>query len=259
MRGQDLARLWRFRAVVEVLIAKELKVRYRGTVLGYLWSLLNPLILVAVYVLVFSVYLRIDMDNYAAFLLCGMLPWSWFSSSLVESGRAIIDNGGLVKKVALPSEIFPLVSVGSNFVHFALSLPVLLGLLYVLGIQVGWTIVLLPLVLAVQGLLTFGLALLCASLAVRFRDLLHIIPNVLLIWFFLTPVFYPASMVPERFKGLLWANPMAYLIEAYHDILFYGQPPAVWKFALLLGFALVMALAGYQIFNARREALVEEV
>ena len=254
-----LARLWKYRLVIQVLIARELKLRYHGTALGFLWSLLNPLILVSVYVLVFSVYLRVEMDNYAAFLLCGLLPWMWFSASLAESGRALIDNGALVKRAALPSEIFPLVSVGSNLMHFLLSLPVLLALLAVLGIKLAWTILLLPLVLLVQGLITLGLALVCASLAMRFRDLLHIVPNVLLIWFFITPVFYPVNFVPTRFQGILLVNPMAYLIEAYHHILFYRQAPPLWQFGLLGGFAVTLVLAGYLVFEARREALVEEV
>jgi lipopolysaccharide transport system permease protein len=221
--------------------------------------LLNPLILVLVYVLVFSIYLRIEMDHYAAFLLCGLLPWMWFSSSLIESSRAIIDNAVMVKKMALPSEIFPLVNIGSNLIHFLLSLPVLLALLLLMGINVGWPIVLLPVVLVLQGTMTAGLALACASLAAQFRDLLQIIPNLLMVWFFITPVFYPPSLVPDSLHGLLLCNPMAYMIEVYHQILFYRQMPPLWQFSLLAGFAIILVMAGYMVFDARREMLIEEV
>jgi lipopolysaccharide transport system permease protein len=256
---EELTRLWQFRSVVQVLIARELKARYRGATLGFLWSFLNPLIFMSVYVLVFSVYMRIEVDNYAAFLLCGLLPWLWFSGSLTEAGRAIIDNRALVKKVALPSEIFPLVSVGSNLVHFLLSMPVLVGLLLVLGVRPAWPALLFPLLLLLQFGFTFGLALICASLSVRFRDLLQIVPNLLVLWFFVTPIFYPASFVPAAFRGLLLINPMAYLIDAYHDILFYQRVPMALPlsvFALIAGAILVL---GHWVFDARRDAFAEEI
>src|SRR6185295_16102645 len=118
-----LRKLWKYRLVVQVLIARDLKVRYRGTILGFLWSFLTPVIFAIVYVLVFSYFLRVDIDNYAAFLLCGLLPWNCFGASVNDSSRAILDNGSMVKKAALPAEIFPLVSIGTNLVHFLLSVP----------------------------------------------------------------------------------------------------------------------------------------
>ena len=245
--------------MVQILVARELKARYRGTVLGFLWSFLNPLILMSVYVLVFSIYLRIQMDNYAAFLLCGLLPWTWFSSALTESSRSIIENHTLVKKVALPSEIFPLVSVSSTLTHFLLSLPVLLILLTILGVRPTWTLLLFPVVLAVQFLFTFGLALMCAALAVRFRDLLQIVPNVLTLWFFITPVFYPVSMVPPSFRALLLLNPMAYVIDAYQELLFYRRAPHVLEFALVLVLALALVVAGEWVLSRCRDDFAEEV
>jgi lipopolysaccharide transport system permease protein len=254
-----LVRLWRVREVVQVLVARELKARYRGAALGFLWSFLNPLVFLSVYVLVFSVYMRIGMEDYPAFLICGLLPWMWFSASLAESSRTILDNRALVKRVALPSEIFPLVSIGSHLVHLLLSLPVLIVLLLALGVGLAWTALLLPAVLLVQFVLTFGIALVCASLAVRFRDLLQIVPSLLTLWFFVTPVFYPASLVPAEFRPLLALNPMAHLIEAYQDILFYQRVPDLGRLALLAAGALLVVAVGARIFDARRELLVEEI
>ena len=255
----ELLRLWRWRAAIEVLIARELKVRYRGAALGFLWSILNPLVFTGVYVLVFSVYLRIDVDNYPAFVLCGLLPWTWFAASLTEGTRSIIDNRALVKRLPMPSAIFPLVSIGSNLAHFLLSMPVLIVWLLAFGVGLSWRLLLFPVVLLVQFLLTFGLALACASLAVRFRDLLQIVPNLLTLWFFITPVFYPEHMVPPPFRGLLLLNPMAPLITCYQDILYHRRAPDLLPFAFLLVLGIAALAAGSLVFEARRELFVEEV
>ena len=255
----ELARLWQYRSAVSVLIGRELKARYRGAALGFVWSVLNPLIYMAVYVLVFSVYLRIDVENYPVFLLCGLLPWTWFSASLMEASRSIIDNRGLVKKVALPSGIFPLVSIGSNLAHFLLSMPVLIALLFAVGLGVSWPILLFPAVLLVQFLITFGIALACAALAVRFRDMLQIVPNLLTLWFFVTPIFYSERMVPPPFRGLLLLNPMAPLVMLYQDILYHRRAPEWLPFAFLLIFGVAVVVAGHLVFESRREFFVEEI
>lgn len=254
-----LARLYEYRELIHVLIARELKIRYRGAVLGFLWSFLNPLIFMSVYVLLFSVYMRLPVEHYPVFLLTGLLPWLWFSGSLSEATGSIIVNGSLVKKVRLPSEVFPLVSIGAHFVHLLLSLPILLLFLFAFGVGVSWTALWLPVVLLVQFVLTFGLALLSSSLAVRFRDLLHILPNLLTIWLFLTPVFYPSAVVPDAFKPLLLVNPMAHVIGAYQSILFYHAVPDLGG---LLGAGALAALVyglGHLVFEANTDLFAEEV
>jgi len=255
----ELAQLWKFREVIQVLIGRDLRARYRGAALGFLWSVLNPLAFMLVYVLLFSVYMRIEVDHYAAFLLCGMLPWTWFAGSLNEASRSILDNRALVKKVALPSEIFPLATIGSGLVHFVLSLPVLLLLLLVLGVGIGWPLVLLPGVLLVQFVFTYGVTLITSAVAVRFRDLLQIVPNLLTLWFFLTPVLYPATMVPAGFRPLLELNPMAWLIATYQDILFYQRPPDLLRLGVVGLLAVVLLAAGHAVFRARREWFAEEL
>ena len=255
----ELAELWKFREVIHVLIGRDLRARYRGAALGFLWSVLNPLVFMLVYVLLFSVYMRIEVDHYAAFLLCGMLPWTWFAGSLNEASRSILDNRALVKKVALPSEIFPLATIGSGLVHFVLSLPVLLLLLVVLGVGIGWPLVLLPVVLLVQFVFTYGVTLITSAVAVRFRDLLQIVPNLVTLWFFLTPVLYPATMVPPSFRPLLELNPMALLIATYQDILFYQRSPDLLRLGVVGLLAVVLLAAGHAVFRARREWFAEEL
>lgn len=251
--------LYRYRVLVEVLIRRELKARYRGTVLGFLWSFVNPLVLMALYVLVFSVYLRVDMPNYPAFLLSGIFPWLWFSSTQSEATLAILGNAGLIRKVYLPSEVFPLVFVGSNMVHFLASLPILFGFLVWSGLTPSWSLLLLPLIIAIQVPFTCGVALVLAALTVQFRDLVHIVPNLMTALFFATPIFYPVAMVPERYRILVDANPLSHLITAYHDVLFYGRVPSLWHLAVLVVASWLVLAAGFAVFDTRKEMFAEEV
>src|SRR5262249_53574764 len=190
------------------------------------WPLCLPRLLRGLCALPFSVYQRIDVPIYPAFLVAGVFPWLWFSASLNEATYCIIGSGGLIRKVYLPSEIFPLVPVGSSMVHFVASLPILFGVLAWDGRRPSWSLLLLPVLIGLQPLLTYGIALILSSLTVQFRDLLHIVPNFLTALFFATPIFYPGSMVPERYRILLDLNPLSYLITAYQEVLFFGRMPA---------------------------------
>jgi lipopolysaccharide transport system permease protein len=251
--------LYRYRVLIEVLIRRELKARYRGTVLGFLWSFVNPLILMGLYVLVFSVYLRVDMPNYPAFLLAGIFPWLWFSSSLNEATYCIIGSGGLIRKVYLPSEVFPLVPVGSSMVHFVASLPILMGMLVWSGLRPSWSMLFLPVVIVLQLLFTYGVALILSSLTVQFRDLLHIVPNFMTALFFATPIFYPATMVPERYRILLDINPLSYLITAYQDVLYFGRMPSPGRVAVLVAVTGLVLTSGVICFDSRKDVFAEEV
>lgn len=256
---ERLTQLYRFRALMQILVLRELKARYRGTFLGFLWSFVNPLVLMTIYVLVFSIYLRMDMENYPVFLLCGILPWAWFSSGLSEATYSIIGNGGLIKKVYLPSEIFPLVYIGSNMVHYLLSIPILLIFIVSFGMKPSWSLLLLPLIFLIQFVFTYSLSLILSSLAVQFRDLLHVVPNLLMIWFFLTPIFYPMTMVPEKYRALVDFNPMARLIMAYQDIFFYNHIPSIPSLTVLTGLSCVLLVIGFFFFEARKDLFAEEV
>ncbi len=257
--ADQLRELYRYRVLVEVLVRRELKARYRGTVLGFLWSFINPLVLLGLYVLVFSIYLRVDVPNYPAFLLSGIFPWLWFSSSLNEAAQSIIGNGGLIRKVYLPSEVFPLVPVGSNMVHFLASLPIMFLFLIGTGLGPSWALLLLPGIVVLQAALTYGVALVVSALAVEFRDLLHIVPNFLTALFFATPIFYPTSLVPDRFRALVDLNPLAYVITAYQDILFFRRPPDPGRLAVLMLLAAAVLAAGLLVFHARKDTFPEEV
>jgi lipopolysaccharide transport system permease protein len=256
---EGLRQLYRYRVLIQVLIVRELKARYRRSALGFLWSFVNPLILTVIYLLVFTVYMRMDMERYSGFLLCGILAWVWLSSALQTAANCIIQNGGLIKKVYLPSEVFPFVSVGSNFVHYLFSVPILVGLLLLLGTRLSWPLLAFPVVVVLQFTFIYGLALIVSSLAVRFRDLLHVLPNLLLLWFFLTPIFYPVTAVPQKYRVLVEINPMFHIVKAYQDMFVYNAFPSVLSLLALMVLCGVLLSIGFSFFAARKGVFAEEI
>src|SRR5918992_5016271 len=213
---QNLANLFRYRGLVQTLVARDLKARYRGSVLGFFWSFFNPLLLLLVYSFVFSTVLPSthteDLQPYALFMFCGILPWTWFSSSILESANVLISGGNLIKKVLFPAEVLPIVTVLANMVHFILGLPILAAFLIYYQrpldpLELLW----FPVIVLVQLLLLVGLSLLVAALTVHFRDLKDILGNLLTLWFFSTPIIYPMTQAPEQYRWLLNLNPMTHL------------------------------------------------
>src|SRR5688572_21431481 len=203
----NLAKLFRYRGLIQTLVVRELKARYRGSTLGFFWSFFNPLMLLLVYTFVFKVVLRDahppEIEPYALFLFCGLLPWTWFSSSLTESSNVLISGGNLIKKVLFPAEVLPIVTVLANMVHFFLGLPILAAfLLYYRASLEPIELVWFPLVVLVQLLLTVGLALIVSALTVHFRDIKDLLANLLTFWFFATPIIYPMAAAPEGGRRL---------------------------------------------------------
>jgi len=267
---QNLRQLPKYRALIQSLVARELKARYRGSVLGFFWSFINPLLLLMVYTFVFTVVLpggwEEELGPRALFLFCGLLPWTWFSSSLVESSNVLISGGNLIKKVMFPAEILPIVSVLANLVHFLLGLIILVIFLiyYHRPLQfseLAW----FPVVVLVQLLLTVGLALILSALTVHFRDIKDILSNVLALWFFATPIIYPMKQLsdlgtPRWAKTLINLNPFTHLAVSYQEILFYEGPFGHWKWLLALGVASIgLFLFGYFLFDRLRDSFAEEV
>jgi lipopolysaccharide transport system permease protein len=267
---ENLRQLPKYRGLIQSLVARELKARYRGSVLGFFWSFFNPLLLLLVYTFVFTVVLPGGWEEAlgprALFLFCGLLPWTWFSSSLIESSNVLIAGGNLIKKVMFPAEILPIVSVLSNLVHFLLGLIILVIFLiyYQRPLQLS-ELVWFPAVVFVQLLLTLGLALILSALTVHFRDIKDILSNLLALWFFATPIIYPMKQLtdsgtPGWAKTLINLNPFTHLAVSYQEILFYEGPFGHWKWLIALGVAsLILFLFGYFLFDRLRDSFAEEV
>jgi lipopolysaccharide transport system permease protein len=260
-----LQQLLRYRPLIQSLVARELKARYRGSVLGFFWSFVNPLLLLLVYTFVFSVAMPgargEGLEPYALFLFCGILPWTWFSSSLLESANVLIAGGNLIKKVVFPAEVLPIVTVLAGLVHFALGLPILaIFLAYYRTPIAPLDLVWFPLTVFVQLLLTLGLALLVSALTVHFRDVRDLLQNLLVVWFFATPIIYPLWRAPERWQWLLELNPFTHLAVAYQEVLFRPGPFTAWPRLLAVGaVSVALFFFGYWVFDRLRDTLAEEV
>jgi ABC-type polysaccharide/polyol phosphate export permease len=250
---------------VASLVARELKARYRGSVLGFFWSFVNPLLLLLVYTFVFTVVLPgahpPELEPFALFMFCGILPWTWFSSSLLESSTVLISSGNLIRKVLFPAEVLPIVTVLAGAVHFCLGLPILVAFLLYYRVPVTPTDLLwFPVVVLVQLTLTLGLALLLSALTVHFRDVRDLLSNLLTLWFFGTPIIYALSQVPPQVRQILNLNPMTHLVVSYQEVLFTPGPFTRWLQLLAVGAGSVCVfIVGFFVFDRLRDTLAEEV
>ena len=261
---RNLSQLPRYRALIQSLVARELKARYRGSVLGFFWSFINPLLLLTIYTFVFKYVMPSapqGTDPYPLFMFCGLLPWTWFSSALVESSSVLISGGNLIKKVLFPAEILPIVTVTANMVHFFLALPILVFFLIwfrapLTVFELAW----FPVVVLVQYVFTLGCALILSALTVHFRDIRDILANLLTLWFFATPIIYSYKAAPDLARRFMNLNPFAHLAISYQEILFFPGPFGHWKWLVALGVAsAAFFLFGYFVFDRLRDSFAEEV
>jgi ABC-type polysaccharide/polyol phosphate export permease len=253
-----LFELWKYRALLWALVQRHLHARYRGSLLGFVWSFLNPLCLIAVYSLVFQYYIRFNsVENYTLFLFAGLLPWIWFSSGLLEATGSISGGGSLITKALFPPHILPLVAVLTNLIHFLLAIPLLLGFMLICGVLPGASLAMLPLVLFVETLFLAGLSLALAALNVHYRDVQHILGNLMTLWFFLCPILYPIETVPEKFRFTLLFNPVALFTEMYQAMFLHGAFPSMSSLAMTFGISLAMCFFGASVFNYYRDEFAE--
>ena len=260
----NLGTLLRYRGLIQSLVARELKARYRGSVLGFIWSFINPLLLLSIYSFVFTTIMRSDNPQtrpYAVFMFCGLLPWTWFAASLTDATSSLISGGNLIKKVLFPAEVLPIVSVLANMVHFVF------GLLILAAFMIGFhhypnptTLPWFPVVIAVQLIFTLGLALAFSALTVHFRDIRDLLANALTLWFFATPIIYPYFMPSvDRFLWLFRLNPFYHLAVSYQEVLFFDRFGHARSLLLLGVLSIAVFFAGYWLFDRLRDSFAEAV
>lgn len=269
-----LKELVRFKGLIRNLVVRELRVRYKNSVLGVLWSWLNPLFMMIVYTVVF-IYMRSPSEgavpnrNFPVFVLCGVLPWNFFSGAVMQSINSIVGNASLVKKVYFPREVLPLSVVLSNLVNFGIALMILFPMLLIFGVPLTRWVLLLPIVIAIQMCFVTGVALLLSTLNVFYRDTGAIMDVAIMAWFFVTPIIYPIDILPRsrQIMGLTidihrWTrilNPMASLVAAYRDVLYYGRLVGPDFLARTAVTSLAVLLIGYAVFYKYSSAFGEEV
>lgn len=253
---RGLRELWHFRQLIALLVVRELKVRYKRSVFGLLWTMLNPLLLMIVYTVVFSTIMPVAQRNFSVFLLAALLPWLFFSTALLQGLFSVVVNQDLIRKVRVPQAVFPLSVVGSNLVNFTLSMVPLFLLMAAVGQPFTRALLFLPLAIVLLTLFTSGATLLLATLTVFFRDVKHLAEVLLQMLMYLTPVFYDLRLLGEHsqwwfkvFRGFLKANPLTYLIALIREPVYYARYPDLHTVGLATGASLLALAVGYAIFQ----------
>jgi len=250
-----LAELWSFRQLVVLLVSRELKVRYKRSILGVLWTMLNPLLLMVVYAVVFTTIMPAAMPNFAIFLLAGLLPWIYFSTALLQGLMSVLVNQELVRKVRVPQAVFPISVVGSNLVNLGLSLLPLIAMMLALRQRFTPALFFLPVAIVILTVFTAGATLLFATATVFFSDVRHLTEVLLQVLLYLSPILYDVAQLGSRhswefrlFRLELRLNPMSYLIPLFRDPVYYGRVPPLATLGIACGCALAMLLLGYRVF-----------
>ncbi len=252
--------IYAYREMVYSLVHRDLKGRYKGSILGFAWTFLNPLLQLAVYTLVFSIIMRNGIKDYYLFLFVALVPWIFFSSCLSAGAGCIRQQGDMIKKIYFPREVIPLSFVTSQFVNMLLSLIVVFAVVLISGKpQNPLALLHLPLIMIIEYLIALGLTMLISGITVYMRDIEWLMNILMMAWQFGTPVMYGLDMVPERFMFLFQLNPMTPVIVAYRDILYYGQVPDVHTLLTAVVFGVVTLIVGVLVFGRLKLHFAEEL
>lgn len=241
------------------LVNRDIKLRYKRSVLGIVWSLLNPLAQMLVLNFVFNVILPTRIENFTLFLFTGILAWGWFRGALYASTSAIVQNGMLIRRPGFPVAMLPIVTVTTHLIHYILALPILLIFIVAAKSPINWTYVAFPFVMMVQFVIILSLAYIVAGMHVTFRDTQYLLDIFLLFGFYLSPIFYAPTSVPERVQFLYNLNPMVHIITAYRDIFLAGQFPDFPNLLVLFGASLLTLKLGHMLFSKASFRFVEEI
>jgi lipopolysaccharide transport system permease protein len=265
-----LAELWRYRELIANLTIRDLKARYKNSLLGIGWSLFNPLLMMLVFTLVYTVMLgQNNSADYPAFILAGLLPWNFFSAAVMAGTSSIVSSSHLIKKVYFPREVLPLSVLMSNLVNFLIALPVYVILALLLGVHFTPWVLLLPIVIGVQITFTLGISFILSAANVFYRDVQQIMEVIILAWFFVTPVIWDVQLLPVT--RLIWGvevpvqrltyilNPMASIIATYRDLMYYGRAIGPDFFLRTAITSMLMLLIGFAVFHRLSGRFAEEV
>ena len=251
--------LYNYREMLSNLVRKDLKVRYKGSVLGFLWTFLNPLLQLVVYTIVFSTIMKVNIDKFYIYLFIGLIPWLFFATCIQAGSTSILMNKDLIKKIYFPRIILPISTVNSAFMNMFYSMIVVLLTILVSGIGFSKYVLLLPLAMIMQYILVLGMTFMFSALNVYFRDLEYILNIIVMIWFYLTPIVYKIEMIPEKFRFWFYLNPMTGIINFYRNILYYKRMPSFNAFGGILIYGIIMIVIGYFVFEKLQKNFAEEL
>lgn len=251
--------LYEYRELLKTSISKDVRGKYKNSVLGVIWSFLNPLLQIAVYAIVFPLIMRSNLPNYTVFLCCGLIPWNFFSTATSRTSFTMIENGNIIKKVYFPREILPLSVVTSEAINFIISTIIIIAFVLGYGMGLSKYIIFYPLILIVQYFLLIGISFIVSSVTVYFRDLQHFIGIALQLLFYATPIVYAPDSIPQNFQWILQFNPMTYIINGYRDIFYYQRTPDFASLGIVLAISIALCVIGYFIFKKLQKRFAEEM
>ncbi len=241
--------LTQFKPLLNELVVRDLKLKYRRSILGYVWSLLNPLLMMTIMTLVFSYMFRFDIPNYPLYLICGQTLWSFFSESTTMAMQSVLANGSLIRKVYIPKYIFPIARVLSSFVTMTFSLAAILIVMIATGVPLSWELLLVPTCLLFLLVFCMGIGMILSAMAVYFRDIVHLYGVLIMAWMYTTPIFYPISALPEEIAYYIQFNPMYHYITFFRSLVLYGAlPPANVWFSCIVS-SILSFLLGVFVFH----------
>ncbi|MBM4200497.1 MAG: ABC transporter permease [Gammaproteobacteria bacterium] len=245
--------------LLAVLVARDMKLLYKGSALGVLWTLINPFFQLLVFLFIFQIVVRVDIPHYPSYVFTALLVWQWFSGSIVQAAGAIINSRPLIRQPGFPVSILPPVVVTTGLIHLLLALPVLFGFLIFDGIAIRVSALWIPVIQLIQFTLQGSLAYIVAGLNVSFRDTAHLLRVLLQLMFYLTPVFYDAQRVPVDYQSLYRLNPMVHIVNAYRRVLIDGVSPDWVPLGIVAACALILLPLGYRLFIRQSHRFVEEL
>lgn len=257
----SLRELIAYRELLQAWTMREIKVRYKQSVLGAAWAILQPLSLMVVFSVIFTFFVRIPTGDipYPIFSYTALLPWTFFATSISFGAASLVNNMSLVTKIYLPREILPLAAIGAASVDFAVASLVFVGMAIFYRVPIGISLISLSLLLLLQVILTAGVVLFLAALMVRFRDIRFVVPLLTQLWMYATPIIYPVTLVPERWRWLYMLNPMAALIESYRAVVLKGQWPPWQPLAVAAVLSCVLAAGAYRFFKQSESVFADVI
>ncbi len=251
--------IYRYRHMLYTLVKQDIRGRYKGSFLGFLWTLLNPLLMLLVYSVVFQFVFRADIEHYPIYLFICLMPWNCFQNSIFMGTACISNNAGILKKVYFPREILPLASIISNIINYLFSAVIIFIALLISGVGISWTALFLPVILLIQSIFTFGIVLILSAVNVYVRDVQYMMNPIMMIWMYATPILYSISMVPEQYRDLYMLNPMTRIMVAYQSILYDKTLPSMSGLGIVALEAVIVLVIGYLIFSKLQRRFAEEV
>jgi lipopolysaccharide transport system permease protein len=258
-RPDRLRRLVYLRDLLRELVVRDLTIRYKRSLLGVGWSLLVPLANLMILNFIFQVVLPLNVPHYTTFLYTGLLPWTWFHTSLMAATTSVADNRELVRQVGFPVWLLPIITVTSQFIHFLLALPFLFVFLWIDDLPITAAVAALPLVMALQALLILGLAYFLSTFQVFFHDTQHLLGIALTLLFYMTPVFYDLAAVPAQYAVLFAINPLVHILGAYRRILIDGELPPLVVLVQVTTIAGILLVFGHRLYMRLRHRFVQEL